>query len=929
MRIKLLYLLVLLSIGWSAASNKTIVIDKLTCENFQNPTGIDALHPNLSWQLKSESRDITQASYRIIVSDNLKSLNAGIGNCWDSKKVVSGQSIGIPYQGIQLQSTKKYFWKVMSWDASGVASAWSETARWQMALLSVTDWKNAQWIGYEDLPDSMRVVPGAASDDDLGNKGMKRSVVPLFRKGFDINKKIANAMLFVSGLGQYEVSINGSKIGNGFLTPGWTNYDKAILYNSYDVTKNVVSGKNAIAAIVGNGFYYINRERYWKFIIAYGMPKMICRLKIDYADGSEENVVSGLDWKTTPSPVIFSSIYGGEDYDARLEQNGWDKAGFDDSTWKNVILPTLPKGELKAEPDYPVVVAETFGVKTIRKIANERYLYDFGQNASGIVELKVKGKKGHEIKLIPGELLTKENEINQRASGAPYYFSYYLKGDSVETWRPRFTYYGFRYVMVEGATPDSLMSDAESPKLLSLNLLHTRNSSPKNGSFECSNALFNRIYTLINRAIKSNSQSVLTDCPQREKLGWLEQTYLMGNSINYNLDINHLYKKIVHDMMDAQFANGLVPDIAPEFPRFGGGFLDSPEWGSASVILPWFVYKWYGDQSVMEQAWPMMVRYVEYLETKSNQQILSRGLGDWYDLGPKDLGPAQLTPSELTATSIYYYDLKLLAQMAKILKKDKEADRFTAWSEKVKIAFNAKFLNTKTNVYSTGSQTAMSMPLSFGMVDENIKSHVVSNLVDSIIAHNKSLTAGDIGFHYLVEALVKNGQSQLLFDMNARDDVPGYGYQLKKGATTLTESWSANEISSNNHLMLGHLMEWFYASLAGISQEENSVGYKAIVIKPEIVGDILWVNGSFQSVRGIISSDWKCSNGAFSLNISIPANTSAMVYVPAKNTDQVKENGKPTALSEGVKFVRMENGRAVYQVASGKYNFVAPYLSNK
>jgi len=296
----------------------------------------------------------------------------------------------------------------------------------------------------------------------------------------------------------------------------------------------------------------------------------------------------------------------------------------------------------------------------------------------------------------------------------------------------------------------------------------------------------------------------------------------MGGSVHFNYGLYHLYAKQVNDMIEAQTADGLVPDIAPEYGPFEGGFRDSPEWSSASVILPWFIYKWYGDTTVMRKAWPMMLQYVGYVDAKSKNHILSHGLGDWFELGPKNPGVAQLTPIELTATAIYYYDLKLLAQMAKILHKEQEENGLSIMADKVKSAFNAKFLNYKTKAYSTGSQTAMSMPLCVGLADENIKAIVLENLVDSINTNNKALTAGDIGFHFLVEALTKGEESQLLYEMNARDDVPGYGYQLKKGATALTESWPALENVSNNHLMLGHLMEWFYSGLGGIDQDEYS-----------------------------------------------------------------------------------------------------------
>ncbi len=548
-------------------------------------------------------------------------------------------------------------------------------------------------------------------------------------------------------------------------------------------------------------------------------------------------------------------------------------------------------------------------------------MYDFGQNASGIVELKVKGKKGQEVRLIPAELINKEKLANQRASGYPYYFSYTLKGDGIETWRPKFTYYGFRYVQVEGAVPDTAGSNNDLPRVIGLEMLHTRNSTPEVGSFECSNELFNRINSLILWAIKSNLQSVLTDCPHREKLGWLEQTLLMGGGIHYNFDLYNLYSKQVMDMMEAQTTDGLVPDIAPEYVVFIKGFRDSPEWGSASVVLPWMVYKWYGDISIIEKAWPMMNRYVEYLKSKSRDNIVSHGLGDWFDYGPREPGPAQLTPMALTATAIYYYDLKLLTNMAELLGKKEEQQKLSVWAEEVKEAFNKEFFNEKTCVYSTGSQTAMSMPLCFGMVDENLRAKVVANLVDSIKIHNKALTAGDVGFHYLVQALTEGGASQLLFEMNNRDDVPGYGFQLKKGATALTESWPALEEVSNNHLMLGHIMEWFYTGLGGISQEENSTAYKVIKIHPVMVGDITHAKADYQSPYGLISSEWTKNNGKLNLEVEIPVNSTANVYFPVKDLQKITESGKPVKDNNQFEKVASSSDEMILKVGSGKYSF--------
>lgn len=406
------------------------------------------------------------------------------------------------------------------------------------------------------------------------------------------------------------------------------------------------------------------------------------------------------------------------------------------------------------------------------------------------------------------------------------------------------------------------------------------------------------------------------------QLGWLEQTFLMGSAVHFNFDLYQLYSKQVNDMMEAQLDNGLVPDIAPEYVPFGGGFRDSPEWGSASVILPWLIYKWYGDISVMEKAWPMMTRYVEYLKGKSDNHILSHGLGDWFDYGPKQPGEAQLTPKALTATSIYYYDVKLLSDMAKVLRKTEDQKRFSAWAGEIKAAFNSKFFNPETGVISTGSQTAMAMPWCVGLVDEQYKAKVMQNLEDSIRSQGNPLTAGDVGFHYLVEALTNGGKSQLLYEMNARDDVPGYGYQLKKGATALTESWPALENVSNNHLMLGHLMDWFYSGLGGISQSKTSVAYKEIVIKPELVGDLSWVKTSYNSPYGEIRSDWEKSGKTVKMNVAIPANSTALVYIPFSAGSVIKEGGKDISTVKSIEVIAEENGRKVVRVGSGVYSFI-------
>ncbi len=778
-------------------------------------------------------------------------------------------------------------------------------------------WSNAKWIALEQLADSMKVVPAVhGSGDKLGDKCIKRSIVPLFRKEFDAPDNIESASINICGLGHYELHINGDKVGDRFLSPGWSYYQKHYLYNTYDITKLIKKGDNAIGVIVGNGFYNINRERYRKLVVAYGYPKLIFNITIKLNDGTTRNIVSDEYSKVTPSPITFSSIFGGEDYDATLEQQGWDTPGFDDSKWNDPIIINDNYGKLIPEEDYPLKVMEEFKARDIFTSKTGKTIYDFGQNASGIISLKVKGRRGTRIVIRPDELINSEGNITQRSGGGPYEFNYTLKGEGVEEWKPRFTYYGFRYADVEIIEPEGT---GEKTEIVELKMLHTRNSSPTVGSFSCSDTLFNEIFKLINWGIKSNMASVATDCPHREKLGWLEQTYLIGPSMHYNFDIHALYTKIVSDMIDSQLDNGLVPDIAPEYVPFSGGFRDSPEWGSASVIIPWQMYSWYGDMDVLKKAYPMMKRYVEYLDSKSENNMLDYGLGDWYDLGPKHPGVAQLTPKAVTATSIYYYDLVIIARAAKLMGYDDDYKTYSNLSEKVKDAFLKKYYNSKTGVCSTGSQTAYAMPLYTGLIPEKDKNLVFNNLVNAIKNNDYALTSGDVGYHFLVRVLSENGRSDILYKMNSRSDRPGYAFQLKKGATSLTESWAALTDVSNNHMMLGHLMEWFYSGLGGIYQADNSVAYNNIIIAPKPVGEIRWVNCSYNSLKGTISSAWKIEESTFTLVVEVPSDAKATIILPEeymKSSIVVMDLTKQIPVD-----VKMQEG--AFEVLAGKYEIIS------
>jgi alpha-L-rhamnosidase len=924
--ISTLALPLLIMISCNNVNKPPLAVSIIKCNGMENPVGTERV-PRFSWIINSNSHKQEQKAFQLIVCSDNRMLRKNKGDIWDSGKTLSGTSAWIPYGGPQLKPGKQYFWKVRVWNRNDKSSPWSAAGEFVTGLFDKSDWNGARWIGYEEIPDSLLLVPGVhGSGDNLGNIAVKRTTVPCFRKEFTLEKKISHAYIFVCGLGQYELYLNGSKIGDRFLSPGWTDYRKTCLYNTFNVTDELSTGSNVIGAIVGNGFYNINRERYRKLVIAYGAPKMILKLQVQYSDGSREIIVSDDSWKTNASPITFSSIYGGEDYDARLEQDGWNGPGFNDKNWTKALLVKEPEGTLQPESDYPVTVAEVINAKKIHLRKDSIYTYDFGQNASGIIKINIRGKRGQEVRFTPGELLDDDSLVTQQATGGPSYYTYILKGESNEIWMPRFSYYGFRYVRTDGAVPAGYSNTKGLPIISDIKLMHTRNSSPPVGTFRCSNELFNSINNLIEWSIKSNLASVATDCPHREKLGWLEQTHLMGNSIKFVYDIHNLYEKVINDMMEAQLENGLVPDIAPEFVPFVEGFRDSPEWGSACVILPWDMYEWYGDIEAVKKAYPMMKKYVNYLRDLSKGNILSHGLGDWYDLGPKFPGEAQLTPKAVTATSIYFYDAKLLGRMAELIGEKDDALYYDSLAGKIRQAFNSRFFNPVTKIYSTGSQTAYSMPLFFGMADDSLRKDIVENLIRSIDENHKSLTSGDIGYRYLLRVLEQEGQSQMIYEMNSKTDVPGYGYQLSKGATSLTESWAALKYVSNNHMMLGHLMEWFYSGLGGIRQTNSSAAYEEILIEPQVVGDITWADATYNSIHGEISTSWKRDENVFRLKVKIPVSCKAIVTVPQADPGMITENDIPITESGNLKIISSSDGKTMCRISSGEYIFKVKYI---
>lgn len=917
------FLLTLIAHGIIHAAE--IRISETRCQHSPAPMGVETPAPEFSWILESNVRGASQRAYRILVSDSEKKIDKAIGNIWDSGRVDSGESLGIVYSGQPLESGKRYYWRMCAWDHKGKRTSWSKPAPIQMGLPHESDWEGAEWISMENIPSEERIVPGYQLAGNNVKQLDHEPLMPQFRKQFKLKgTPIDYAVIHICGLGNFVLSANGKKVSENFLDPAWSKYDKTSVYVTYDVTDLLEAGDNVLGVRLGNGFMHIPRDttRYRKLITSYGFPMMRSKLVVNYKDGTSDVVCSDTSWKASPSPMTFSSIYGGEDFDARKEQPGWNSKGFDDSSWTNAIKASNHT-KMKSQTSPPLGIRQRFSPVKIYETQKGIYIYDFGQNASGIIELHASGKSGDKIVMRPGEYLTEEGLSNQNNSGCDYFFSYTLRGDKeTEIWSPVSSYYGFRYIELRGAVPQGFPNPEGKPEVSTLEMLHISNGSESVGDFNCSNSMFNDIFSLIGWSIKSNLSHVLTDCPHREKLGWLEVAHLMSNSIAYNFDIRQMYSALLDNIRDCQQPSGLVPNTAPEFAEFPHDFRDSPEWGSSAVILPWFLYKWYGDKSAVENNYDVMKRYTDYLTERSEGNILFHGLGDWYDLGPAHPGYSQLTVRGLTPTAIYYHDLRIMEKAAHLIGKDNDAIYYSSLADTVKRAFNEKFFNNEKGFYDQGSQTANALPLYLDLVEGNDRKGCLRQIVADIRARGNGMTSGDIGFSYLIRTLLREGESQLVYDMNCQSDRPGYGYQLKKGATSLTESWEALQTASHNHCMLGHLMEWLYGGLGGIRPEPDSEAFREFIINPEPAGDIDYAKVSFRSPYGMIENFWKKEGHRFHQQLSVPVGTKAHVYLPAESPEFVTESGHKPDASSGIKFIGKSEGKCVFEVKSGTYDFV-------
>jgi hypothetical protein len=872
-------------------SKSALAVTTLYCDYQQGTESIVSTQtPHFGWQIQSKVNDTEQSAYSIQVFGDMNGKEAKI---WDSGKVESAKSQHIPYLGAApLEQGKKYRWRIRVWNKKNKASKWSEKQSFRVAPSDM----DAKWIGAitrekSRLPEGRNFHGGSdkwKETDPLS----KRSIY--LRKDFPSEKSVRDAVIYICGLGHYELSLNGKKLGNAEFAPLWSEYDKTVYYNTFDVT-TLLNRQNTIGVLLGNGFYNEQGGRYVKMQVSFGPPTLFFKMVITYTDGSSKTLSSDETWKYAPSPLTFNDMYGGEDYDARLEQEGWDKPLFNDSDWKPVVVQNAPKGKLTAQTTQPIKIKERFPIKETKKVGDS-YVFNMEQNLSGFPEIRISGKKGDKVRFTLGENLGENGLVNQQSIGSPYYFEYTLKGDAEESWRPRFSYYGYRYIQVDGAKPSGADDNRDIPVLLDLQSCFVYNSTPQTGQFQSSNEIFSRTHTLIVNAIKSNMQAVFTDCPHREKLGWLEETHLNGAGLFYNFDQSILMRKVMQDIRDTQLPNGLIPDIAPEYVIFDGGFRDSPEWGIAGVLIPFMYYEFYNDESLIKEYYGVMKRYVDYLSTTADKHILSHGLGDWCDYNIDfPYGPSRNTPIPLSASTHYYMAVARLTEAAKMLGKTEDAARYEALSKEVKKAFNETFFNNETKQYGTGSQASNAMPLFAGLVEEADRKAVLDNLASDIREKGYRLSTGDVGNRYLFRALADNDLNEVMYRMHNHYEVPGYGFQLQFGVTALTELWDPRKGASWNHFMMGQIEEWFFRSLAGIIPVPSNDGIKHIVIAPQAAGDLKWVKANYDTHYGVVSVDWKIDdNQKFSLTVSVPVNCRAKIYLPGKSGFQEVKSGTHT-----------------------------------
>ncbi len=848
---------------WACCSPATAQsqISNLRCEYLVNPLGVDVASPRLSWMMVDNRHGAVQTAYRLVVGTDSLAVAREQGNVWDSQKVNSDNML-VNYNGTPLSPFTKYFWSVRIWDKDGVESQLA-VASFETGMMEMKNWQGS-WIsdGHGLDGNSIHVKPA-----------------PYFRNTFNASKKIKSARAYIAVAGLYELYINGEKIGNHRLDPTYTRFDRRTLYVTYDVTKQLQNGQNAVGVLLGNGWYNHQSTAVWFFDRApwRDRPAFCMDLRITYEDGSEEIITSGNNWKTALSPVIFNSIYTAEHYDARLEQPGWNTAGFNDSQWKPAIYRAAPSQNIVSQQLHPIRNVEKIPAKNVNKINDTLYVFDLGRNIAGISQIKISGAQGTVIKLkhseriYPNERADMSNiDVHYRPTDNTDPFQtdiFILGGKGEETFMPRFNYKGFQYVEVTSNSPIILTKD---------NLVgyFMHSDVPPIGEIKTSNPTIDKIWQATNNAYLSNLFGYPTDCPQREKNGWTGDGHIAIETGLYNFDGITIYEKWMADHRDEQQPNGVLPSIIPT-SGWGYEWGNGPDWTSSIAIIPWNIYLFYGDSHLLAACYDNIKRYVDHINYKSPNGLTSWGLGDWVPVKSK-------TPVEFTSSIYYYVDVSILANAAKILGKQDDYNQYAALAQKIKDAINDKYLDRNTGIYGQGVQTELSVPLQWGIVPDDMKSKVAANLAKRVKADNNHIDVGLLGTKAILNALSENGYADLAYSVASQETFPSWGWWIVNGATTLYENWpidAARDISMN-HIMFGEIGAWFFKALGGIKPDPAQPGFKNIILRPSFVAGLNQAESSYLSPYGKIISNWKKTKKIVTYTVTIPANATADLYLP-------------------------------------------------
>ncbi len=916
--------ILLLFAMFCSCSQKTqkITVEKLSCEYLKNPLGVDVQNPRFSWKITSGERGISQTAYQIIVGENADDVKKGNGKIWDSGKITSDITVNIEYAGPTLQSNTSYFWKVKVWDnQESVVS--SEPASFQTGMLKNADW-TAKWITTrEEITDAS----------------------PLLRNEFELDKPIQKATAYVTACGYYEFYLNGKKVGDHVLDPGITDYRKTILYSTYDVTDLLQKGTNAAGAMLGNAAWNMRKtEGRWSWGgggSSLGSPCFLMQLMVTYKDGSQATYITDESWKTSEGPITFNNLYGGEDYDARKEIAGWAENNFDDSQWTKVAIASTPTGKLRSQLMPAIKVTKTIQpVKSIHP-APGTYLFDLGQNIPGWWKIKVQGTPGQVIRVRGAETLNDSLFSEPLKEGdklstkfhyhAKVWTDYTIKSNEPEIYEPHFFYTGFRYIEVT-------TSDNKNPELLEVEGRVVHSALEKNGTFESSNPLLNKIHEVGVWSQIGNTQSYPTDCPHREKGAYNGDGQVIAETSMHDFQMAPFYTKWLNDMRDSQEENGRIPNTSPVLV---GGMGGGVAWGSAYILIPWWMHNYYCDSQILKEHYPSMKKYINYLkelgskdEDPSEPYIIDNFDGYWYSLG-EWCAPGQSDgPNHpVVNTFYYYYNCLLFSKIAEELGYSEDQKYYRALSDTIKREFNRKFFNTETALYGTNEpyQTYQLLALVGNMVPKGYKEKVFQTIIDDIKARDNHLNTGIIGTKYLWPILVKNGENETAYKIATQTSYPGYGYWLKNGATTLLERWEG--ANSHNHQMFGSITEYFYKFLAGIQspmEGKTTAGYKHIYLEPKVPKNLESASATVKTVAGEISVSWKKEATTFQYSVSIPANTTATIILPtfdfkdiiiSEGESEIWHGNNFTEGVSGIKSVKAASGNIEIQISSGDYTF--------